>query len=148
MKKVFYWAFTILQVLFMITACGIQIFSMKKMGMMRYIVYTSREWEVQYPIAALKYAVIAFLVVLSAIIIVLYVKTKKNDYITGKKALPMLIVEVIITLVFVFFTLAYSTESYRSYYFISLILAIIALIQDIKILVFLKRRDYNIGLIF
>ena len=138
-KKIFYWVSTILQVVFLITACGIQNFSMKKMGMMRYIVYTSHEWEIQYPIATLKYAVIAFLVVLSAIIIVLYVKTKKGNYIIGKKALPMLVVEVIITLAFIFFTLAYSTESYRSYYFISLILAIITLIQDIKILVFLKR---------
>ncbi len=139
MKKIFYWASTILQVVFLIAAFGIQFFSMKRMGMMRYIVYISGEWKMHYPIATLKYAAIAFLVVLSAIIIILYVKRKKDNYITGRKALPMLIVEVIITLVFVFFTLAYSTESYRSYYFSALILAIITLIQDIKILIFLKK---------
>lgn len=137
MKKVFYWIFTIFQVVFLITACGIQFFSMKKMGMMRYVVYINRTWEAQYPVPALQYAAIAFLVSFS-IIILLYVKIKKDIYI-DKKALSMLIMEVIITLVFAIFTLVYSTESYRSYYFISLILGIIALIQNIKILVYLKR---------
>lgn len=138
MKKAFYWVSTILQVIFLITACGIQFFSVKKMGMMRYVVYINHTWEAKYPIPALQYAAIAFLVLFS-VIILLYVKTKKSDYNIGKKVLSMLVMEVIITLAFVFFTLAYSTESYRSYYFISLILAIITLIQDIKILVYLKR---------
>lgn len=138
MKKAFYWVSTILQVVFLIAACGIQFFSMKKMGMMRYVVYINHVWEDQYPIPALQYAAIAFLVLFS-VIILLYVKIKKSNYTMGKKVLSMLIMEVIITLAFVFFTLAYSTESYRSYYFISLILAIITLIQDIKILVYLKR---------
>ncbi|WP_066626397.1 hypothetical protein [Clostridium magnum] len=137
MKKIFYWIFTIFQVIFLITACGIQFFSMKKMGMMRYVVYINRTWEAKYPVPALQYAAIAFLV-LFCIIILLYVKIKKDIYI-DKKALSMLIMEVIITLVFAIFTLVYSTESYRSYYFISLILGIIALIQNIKILVYLKR---------
>jgi len=138
MKKIFYWVSTILQVLFLITAYGIQIFSMKKMGMMRYVVYINHKWEAQFPIAALQYAAIGLLVLLS-VIIILYIKIKKGNYIIGKKALPMLVMEVMITLAFVFFTLAYSTESYRSYYFTSMILAIIALIQDIKILIYIKR---------
>jgi hypothetical protein len=137
MKKIFYWIATILQMIFLIAACGIQFFSMKKMGMMRYVVYMNHTWEAQYPIPALKYAIITFLVVLSAIIL-LYVKIKRDIYI-DKKVLSMLIMEVIITFAFAFFTLAYSTESYRAYYFISLILAIITLIQNIKILVYLKR---------
>ncbi|OAA91636.1 hypothetical protein [Clostridium ljungdahlii] len=138
MKKIFYWVSTILQVIFLITACGIQFFSMKKMGMMRYVVYINHTWEAQYPIATLKYAAIAFLVVL-CVIILLHAKIKRGKYINNKKALPMLIMEVIMTLAFVIFILAYSTESYLSYYFISLILVIIVLIQDIKILVYLKR---------
>jgi hypothetical protein len=135
MKKIFYWVSTILQVILLITACGIQFFSMKKMGMMRYVVFINHEWEAQYPIAAIQYAAIAFLIILS-VVIISYVKTKKGNYIMDKKVLPMLIVEVIITLIFVFFTLAYSTESYRSYYFTSMILAITALIQGIKIFVY------------
>ena len=131
-KKIFYWVSTILQALFLIAAFVIQYFSMKRMGMMRYVVFKNHEWETQYPIVSLKYASIAFLIILCAAV-TLYVKTKKTEYIKGKKAQLMLIAGVILTLSFVLFTLIFSTENYRSYYFTSLILAIVALIQHIKI---------------
>ncbi len=146
-KKVYYWVFTIPQVLFFIIAFGIQVLSAKKMGAMRYVVYINHQWEAQYPIVTLRYIAIAFLAVLS-VAIVLYALTKKDNYIMSKKTLPMLIVEVIITLSFVLFTLSYSTESYRSYYFTGLILAINALIQDIKIIVYLKSNDCRGSFIF
>ena len=138
MKEAFYWVSTGIQVIFLITAGVIQFFSMRKMGMMRYVVYINHTWEEQYPIPKLQYALIGFLVVLS-VITILYAKIKRGSHIISKKVLSMIIMGVIITLAFVFFILAYSTESYRSYYFISLILVIIALMQDIKILVYLKR---------
>jgi hypothetical protein len=133
LKKIFYWVSTILQVLFLIAAYGIQYFSMKRMGMMRYVVFKNHEWEAQYPITILKYAAIAFLVVL-CVAGILYMKTKKSNYITNKKTLTMLIVDITLTLIFVLFTLIFSADNYRSYYFTSLILAIITLIQHIKIL--------------
>lgn len=143
-KKIFYWVFTILQIFLLISAYAIQYFSMKKMGMMRYVLYVNHELEIQYPISTLKYAVIAFLTVLSIIVIISYIIIKKGNHTIHKKALLTLLAGAIITLAFIFFTLAYSTESYRSYYFISLILAIVALIQDVKILVFLKKDKMNI----
>ncbi|WP_248481264.1 hypothetical protein [Tepidibacter aestuarii] len=142
MKKDFYGISTILQVLFLISAYGVQMFSMKKMGMMRYVVYINHQWEAKYPIETLRNISITFLVMLSAII-TLYALIKKYNYITSKKALLMLLIEGIMTLVFVFFTLCYSTESYRSYYFTSLTLGTIVLIQNIKIIVCLKKYDYN-----
>lgn len=140
MKKAFYLSLTVLQAIFLIAAFGIQLFSMKKMGMMRYIVYISRQWEAQYPISAIRLMAIA-LVILLFIIIFICVLTKKDRYITGKKALLMLTAEAVSTFAFIFFALSYSTENYRSYYFTGLILAAIALIQDVKILVYLKRHD-------
>ncbi|ERI93814.1 hypothetical protein HMPREF1982_01388 [Clostridiales bacterium oral taxon 876 str. F0540] len=133
LKKVFYWISIILQVLFVIAAYVIQYFSMKRMGMMRYVIFKNHEWEAQYPITALKYAAIIFLIIL-CVAAILYVKTKKGNYIKDKKALPMLIASIVLTLIFVLFTLIFSTGNYRSYYFTSLILAIITLIQHIKIL--------------
>lgn len=132
-KKILYWVSTILQVLFLIAAYGIQYFSMKRMGMMRYVVFKNHEWEAQYPITALKYAVAAFLVILCAAVII-YIKIKKSNYIKSKKTLIMLVVDIMITLIYVLFTLMFSTENYRSYYFTGLILAIVALVQKIKIL--------------
>ena len=140
MKKTFYWSLTILQVLFLIAAYAIQTFSMKKMGMMRYILYINQKWEAQYPITAIRLAAIAALVLL-AIVISIGVLIKKDRYITGKNVLPMLIAEVISTLVFVLFALFYSTGNYRSYYITGLILATIALIQNIKIIMYLIRHD-------
>jgi hypothetical protein len=143
LKKIFYCVSTILQALFLIAAYGIQYFSMKRMGMMRYVVFLNHEWEAHYPITALKYAAIAFLIILCAAII-LRVITKKNNYIIDKKTLLMLIADIILTLVFVLFTLIFSTENYRSYYFTSLILAIAALIQHTKILLTLFLRKKNV----
>jgi len=139
MKKVFYWVSTTLQALFLIVAFGIQWFSMKKMGMRRYIAYINREWEAQYPVEAIRYMAIVFLIIL-AIAAILYAIIRKGSCFTDKKALSILLSEVIITFAFVFFTLSYSTDSYRSYYFTSLILGIVALIQDIKVIVYLKRN--------
>lgn len=139
MKKIFYRTCTALQILFLITANGIQYFSMRKMGMMRYVVYINHKWEEQYPITSLQYVAIALLVVLAIIYFVVYVKIKKNNYVLRRMSLLMLIFQGILTLLFVFFTLTYSTASYRSYYFMSLILAFIALIQAVKILVYFKR---------
>lgn len=136
-KKFFYWIFSVLQVLLLISAYAIQYFSMKKMGMMRYVVFKNHSWENQYPMVAIQYSVIALLVVLAVISILLYLRRK---YTLGKGALRMILAQVIITLVFVFFTVTYSTESYRSYYFISIILAIILLIQAIKVLVCKKEN--------
>jgi hypothetical protein len=132
-KKIFYWVSTILQILFLVAAYGIQYFSMKRMGMMRYVVFINREWETQYPITILKYAAIIFLIILCAAV-ALFIKTKKSNYIMGKKTQQMLIVGIILTFMFVLFTLIFSTKNYRSYYFTSLILAIVVFIQQIKIL--------------
>ena len=136
-KKLFYWIFSVLQVLLLISAYAIQYFSMKKMGMMRYVVFKNHSWENQYPIGAIQYIVIALLVVLAVISILLYVRRKYTLY---KSTLRMILAQVIITLIFVFFTVTYSTESYRSYYFISIILAIITVIQAIKILACKKEN--------
>lgn len=140
MKKGFYWVSIILQVVLFITAISIQVFSMKKMGMMRHVVYMNHQWEAQYPMATLRYITIAFLVVVSAGII-FYTFTKKSNCIKNKKALLGLAALAVITFAFVFFTLSYSTDNYRSYYFTGLILAIITLIQDIKLIVQLKSLD-------
>lgn len=137
-NKVFYRVSTIFQAVLLIAAFGIQEFSMKKMGMMRYVVFMNQKWEAQYPITVLQYFSTAFLGILS-VSIILYALKKKRSYAICKKILFMLIVAVMLTLVFIFFTLVYSIESYRSYYFISLILGMIVLIQDLKTIVYLNR---------
>lgn len=139
MKNFFFLVFTILQVLLLVAAYGIQFFSMKKMGMMRYVLFINKEWQSQYPISLLQWVSISFLVLLF-VAIILYAKVNRGNYFKSKKFLSMLIIDTILTFSYVIFTLTYSTESYRSYYFTTLILAITTLMQHIKILVYLKDK--------
>jgi len=114
-------------------------FSTKKMGMMRHLIYTNQRWEMQYPIQTMRNISIGFLVILS--IIILYRLIGKHNYTTNKKALYMILMEVITTIIFVSFTLFYSSESYLSYYFISIALGIISLLQGIKSISYLKKAN-------
>lgn len=139
MQKIFFWIATVLQILFLVLAYGIQIFSMKKMGVMRYVVSINHKWEELYSIHILQYIIIGILTLLAIINIMKIIRMKKDGSVLGKMTLPMAIMLLIITTAFILFTLAFSTESYRSYYFISLILAIVTLIQNLKIFVYLKK---------
>jgi len=143
MKKFFFLVFTIFQVLLLITAYGIQFFSMKRMGMMRYVLFINKEWQNKYPISLLQYASISILVLLF-VAIILYVKVKRGNYFKSKKFLSMLAIDTILTFSYVIFTLAYSTKSYRSYYFTILILAVTALIQHIKVILYLKASNKSL----
>lgn len=134
LNKVFNWTSSIVQVLFLIAAYGIQYFSMKRMGMMRYVVFKNHEWEAQFNVTAIRLTTV-FLLLILCVIVILYLRTKNYSQNIGKKDLAMIIVDITITLIAVLFILLFTTQSYRSYYFTSLILAIIVLIQHIKILI-------------
>jgi hypothetical protein len=136
--RVFGWMLTAVQVLLMITAYGVQTYSMKKMGVMRHIVFLNHQWETKYPIIALKYAAITILSVITVIIIIYIVFKSYN-----KKVMSMLLVGVIVTLVFIFFTVFYSPDSYRSYYFMSIALGVTALLQYLKTIMHLKGYSGN-----
>lgn len=139
MKKFFYTAITILQALLLISIPIIEYFSTKKMGMMRYMVYQNQLWQKQYPITTLKYIAISIFIVLIMISLIFYFR--KSNAAFRKISLPIIIVNVILTVVFIFFTLAYSTSSFRAYYFICISLATATFIQNIKILVYFKIKN-------
>lgn len=140
MKKILYQLATILQIFLILTAYVIQTLSMKKMGVMRFIVYMNHTWNNLYPIDKFQHIMISILAILTVIILIIFFKIKKNGTVLDKVALRMVVLLTIITLVSVLFTLGFSTADYRSYYFISFILAMVTLIQDIKIFVYLRKR--------
>lgn len=110
---------------------------------MRYVLFINKEWQNKYPISLLQYASISILVLLF-VAIILYVKVKRGNYFKSKKFLSMLAIDTILTFSYVIFTLAYSTKSYRSYYFTIIILAVTALIQHIKIILYLKALNKSL----
>lgn len=139
MKKILYQSATILQILLIISAYVIQTLSLKKMGVMRFIVYMNHRWNNLYPIDTFQYIMSSILAILTVIILIIFFKSNKNGTVLDKVALRMVVLLTIITLVSVLFTLGFSTADYRSYYFISFILAMVTLIQDIKIFVYLRK---------
>ncbi|WP_425806190.1 hypothetical protein ACHOLT_04980 [Desulfitobacterium sp. Sab5] len=140
MQKIFYWIATMLQLLLFIAAYGIHIFSIKKMGMMRYVVFMNHQWEELFPLHQLQYVAVAILILIDLIIAAKLTKIKKDCSFASKMILPMVIMLTILTTAFALLTFAFSTDNFRSFYFVSLILVIITLIQDLKIFIYLKKR--------
>ncbi len=137
MKKLFYWLITSIQFILLVSAYAVQYFSMRKMGMMRYLVYKNQLWQSQYPITLFRYAAVTILIILALICIMLYYKKMRT---TGKRMLLDVSASVVLTIIFVFFTLASSPSGYRAYYLICILLALAALIQDMKSIICLTAK--------
>ncbi|AFQ44207.1 hypothetical protein [Desulfosporosinus meridiei] len=139
MKKILFRLATILQILFIIIAYLIQTYSVKKMGVMRFVVYLNNTWEDLYPIDEILHIGVSILVIFTIITLIVFIKMIKKSSGLGKEAVSLVVFLIIITLAATIFTIGFSTEDYRSYYFISFILAIVNLIQNIKIIGYLKK---------
>lgn len=127
--KRLYIAVTILEVLFLAGSYIVDYFTRKKMGMARYVSYMNYSLEAKYPMEALSHAVILILSLLTAAILILFLlKRKKSDgwiYIR-------LGVMIVLTVLYVWFTLSGSRETQRSYYFVSVLYGAAAGIQIMK----------------
>ncbi|HSQ87473.1 hypothetical protein [Romboutsia sp.] len=128
-KKILYIMTTILEVLMLIGAYMINYFTHKKMGMLRHVIHKNYIWEEKYPITNIQYAAILALILLMLVVLMLYIKRKPK---LKKIVTIMNITMVIFVISFIGFTLIYSTEEIRAFYYISLILGLVTLTQIIK----------------
>lgn len=128
-KKIFYILTNILQLLMLVGAYMVNYFTHTKMGMLRHVVHKNYVWEQKYPIATIKYVAIISIVILMLIVLILYLKRKPM---LEKVVTVMSITMIVFVLIFSAFTLIYSSEEVRAFYYISSILGVIALIQIIK----------------
>jgi len=137
-KKLLYKATLSLQLLLLMAAFGVQYFSEKKMGMMRYMVFTNRQLQEQYPVAAIQHYAIALLACMTLISMAVYgaMRIKKA---ASTKSLKMLILLAVISVSAIVFILGFTPESCLSYFFTGPVLVLTALIQEINFLVYLKR---------
>lgn len=129
MNKVFYAIATILQIILLVGTYVVNYFTQKKMGMMRYVIYKNGIFEKSYPIEKLQYLSIIVFIILMILVLGFYIKRKSK---LNKSVLNMNIVMVVLTSIYVGFTLLYSTEDFRAFYFMSLMLGVATLIQIIK----------------
>lgn len=128
-QKVFYVSTSILEIVLLIAAYMVNYFTKTRMGMARHVIHKNYTLESTYPIEILKYGLIIFFILIMIILLILYNKRKANLLEIVKKINIEMIVSI---LFFTIFVTIGSTESMRSFYYVSAILALLVFIQSIK----------------
>lgn len=129
MKKAGYILAVLLEIAALAGAYIINYFTKKKMGMARWVIYKNQGWEREYPMDVLKMTALAVIVILTILIFLLFLKKKKD---AGKLVTAMNVMMIVLTVVYVSYTLVSSTETMRAYYFLSLLFGIAAAVQILK----------------
>ena len=137
MNKIVNHILSFLQLIILAIVFLVQYFSTRKMGMMRHVVYTNQKWEVNYPIATYELGAIAVVGIIALIVgIKLFVKLKSEnkDAIWMKK----FALQMVVSIIYIGFSLIYSTEQIRSYYYINIGLLLTVFFQTMKSCIYLK----------
>ena len=137
MNKIVNHILSFLQLIILAIVFLVQYFSTRKMGMMRHVVYTNQKWEANYPIATYELGAFAVVAIIALIVgIKLFVKLKSEN----KDAMWMKIfaLQMAVSIIYIGFSLIYSTEQIRSYYYINIGLLLTVFFQTMKSCVYLK----------
>ena len=137
MNKIVNHILSFLQLIILAIVFLVQYFSTRKMGMMRHVVYTNQKWEANYPIATNELGAIAVVAIIALIVgIKLFVKLKSEN----KDAMWMKIfaLQMAVSIIYIGFSLIYSTEQIRSYYYINIGLLLTVFFQTMKSCIYLK----------
>lgn len=137
MNKIVNHILSFLQLIILAIVFLVQYFSTRKMGMMRHVVYTNQKWEANYPIATNELVAIAVVAIIALIVgIKLFVKLKSEN----KDAIWMKIfaLQMAVSIIYIGFSLIYSTEQIRSYYYINIGLLLTVFLQTMKSCIYLK----------
>lgn len=129
MKKRGYVLMVLLEAAALAGAYIINYFTNKKMGMARWVIYKNQGWERDYPMDTLKTAVMAVLILLTILVFLFFLKRKRE---AGKLLISMNVVMILLTLLYVSYTVISSRETMRAYYFLSLLFGIAAAVQILK----------------
>ena len=129
MKKLGYVLMVLLEAAALAGAYVINYFTNKKMGMARWVIYKNQGWERDYPMDTLKTAVMAVLILLTILVFLFFLKRKRE---AGKLLISMNVVMILLTLLYVSYTVISSRETMRAYYFLSLLFGIAAAVQILK----------------
>lgn len=129
MKKLGYVLMVLLEAAALAGAYIINYFTNKKMGMARWVIYKNQGWERDYPMDTLKTAVMAVLILLTILVFLFFLKRKRE---AGKLLISMNVVMILLTLLYVSYTVISSRETMRAYYFLSFLFGIAAAAQILK----------------
>ena len=129
MKKLGYVLMVLLEAAALAGAYIINYFTNKNMGMARWVIYKNQGWERDYPMDTLKTVVMAVLILLTILVFLFFLKRKRE---AGKLLISMNVVMILLTLLYVSYTVISSRETMRAYYFLSLLFGIAAAVQILK----------------
>ena len=126
MKRVLYILILVLEIALVIGAYVFNYFTRKKLGMMRFVNAVNMKWQKQYPLELLKMIVIVVILVGMGILLYKMVKMKKNLTLKIKLSVVWMIT---LSFGYMGYTLLLDVKRMTAYYFISLMLAIAAMLQ-------------------
>ncbi|WP_333791875.1 hypothetical protein, partial [Muricomes intestini] len=112
-------------------------FTRKKMGMARYVSYKNHSWEAKYPMRMLSYIAIITLSILTVAVLILFFQKIQER---GRGEYIMAGAIILLTVLYVWYTLVFSREIQRSYYLVSALYGAAAFLQIVKAGTFLIRR--------
>lgn len=129
MKKILYITSDLLIAALLAGAYILQYFAKRKLGMNRWIVFKISKVKEALPIEALRYAAVAMVLALAALLVILYGKYRKA---CRKIVFPMVIVAVILAVGYLGFTLYFSQERVRAYYLMLPLIGLANVVQLVK----------------
>lgn len=138
MKKKILIGLNLLEILLIIGAYFIQMFTKTRMGMARHVLFKNQQWEKELPLDLIKYGMIAIILLFFVGLIMLYIKKKKS---MNRSFLIRVFITSVLTLFTLIFLLLGSTSLLLSYYFIIQILMLTLIIDYLHVyFLFLTKK--------
>lgn len=129
MKKIWYIPACILELASLAGAYMIHYFAKRKLGMVRYLNFKNMNWEKAYPVDLIQK--ISVVIVCAAVLLLLYALFKKRKQ-AAKPAAAMSLVMIVLTVLYIVYTLAFSTQVMADYYFLCILFGLAAVLQIIS----------------
>lgn len=129
MKKIVYILALVLEFAAFIGVYIIHYFTKRKLGMVRYLNYKNMIWEQNYLVNTLKIVCVIIVVVLTIVVLIFFLKKRKE---ASWLTVAMNIFMIVFTILYGAYTFISSTDTMADYYFISILLFLVAVIQIIK----------------
>lgn len=128
MKRILCILLNLFSAAFLTGAYLIQYFTMRKLGMNRFVVYQQMKWQKRIPVDLLKY--VALLLALFLTVYMLVRMIKRWEQIKHRsQAVVQLIVLVVLTLYYAYFTVFMNKSLVRSYYLMMPMIGLAVLMQ-------------------
>lgn len=129
----------IIQILLLAGAFAINYFTQTRMGMMRHVMFTNNKWESHFHALIIKN--ISLIALGAALLIaIMFLLFRRRSYIYDMHTKLFIAISLLMILGTLIFISVFSADAILSYYFVSIILYTVSLIQVVRLHVFLHKN--------